>query len=352
MRLPVATWSPIEETTYDEDLLLSIKLGVIVLLVRGRNAWHSTWVEHYLNNATLYSDITSAQSEAEDMRAQGNVFYIIEAPALQLRGAKSNVVICDSHPDNPFGRFNGFKKEVQATRYGKWVDGLFPGISVRDAVAAFKHDSGNWNGRKPDRHSLQVGLLTPGLDISRRRGSLSSLVSESAGVNYKLQWKVLNDGNAYVRKGSHEIERSWNTALSLAEIDSSNFESEAVHRLINYRDHKLGAIPKSIWDKRQQEAKSRQLVELRNARESWLVVADQVAELEESIEYEQYELEEASEDRMHPRDTSVEIRRQRERVEISRLRLTNLEDQLSAAQVKAEELHKEYLSLLSSNLYP
>jgi hypothetical protein len=44
VRIPELTWPVQCDTAYDDDLLLDITSGSVFLLIRGRNAWHSTWV--------------------------------------------------------------------------------------------------------------------------------------------------------------------------------------------------------------------------------------------------------------------------------------------------------------------
>lgn len=61
--------------TYDDDLLLDIEVGVIAYLYRGRNAWHSTWVQHRFENTQLFSDVTSAKFGAESLRERGNEVF-------------------------------------------------------------------------------------------------------------------------------------------------------------------------------------------------------------------------------------------------------------------------------------
>lgn len=153
----------------------------MVLLVRGRNAWNSTWVRHYLRQATLYTDVASARTGAEHRRGPGNVFYIFDAPAILLIGQSINVVLCDAHPDNPFGAFTGFSSTPTDSIYGPWVDGLFPGVSVRDAVRAFHHNSGHWSGPTPSEHSLRSGRLDNPSLLSKSQRTKTSLFSRGIG---------------------------------------------------------------------------------------------------------------------------------------------------------------------------
>lgn len=344
MKISELNWSSFDSVSYDDDLLLSVQAGLVALLIRGRNAWHSTWVEHYLRNATMYTDVASAKAGAESKRERGNVFYVVEAPALQLRGAVSNVVVCDSHPNDPFGRFVGFGEELHASRFGPWVGGLFPGVSVRDAVNAFAHDSGFWKGPTPSEHSMRLGQLPPEVNLAKRSGKLASFSSEAVGVDYFLRWKPSLAGNRYTRRGVNAVERNWKKALDGASIELDSIDTETPARLRHYRDETLRAIPHSIWVQRQQEESRERLKAVSSAREAWSTALERLAELEEELELEEEEFAAAKEARMHPAETSEEMRRQRERMETAASRVQELEVAVEEARAAAEGLEAEYLA--------
>lgn len=340
MKISELNWSSFDTVTYDDDLLISVHAGLVTLLIRGRNAWHSTWVEHYLRNATMFRDVVSAKEGAELSRGRGNVFYVAEAPALQLRGAVSNVVVCDSHAENPFGRFVGFDQVVHPGQLGPWIGGLFPGVSVRDAVNAFAHDSGFWKGPKPSEYSLLVGDLTPGINLSRRSGKLVSFSSEAVGVDYYLSWQPTTAGNRYTSRGVNAIERKWNQSLEFACIKPDTIDSEIPARLVKHRTETLRAIPYSIWKKRKQEEYLERLSALSSTREELSEALAHLTELEWSLEIEREEFTAAWEARMNPADTSDGIRQQRERVEASATRIRNFESEVESARRKAERLKR------------
>lgn len=344
VKISELNWSSFDSVSYDDDLLLSVRAGRVALLIRGRNAWHSTWVEHYLRNATMYTDAASAKGGAESRRERGSVFYVVEAPALQLRGAVSNVVVCDSHPDNPFGRFVGFGGEVHPSRLGRWIGGLFPGVSVRDAVSAFAHDSGFWKGPTPSQHSLRLGDLSPEVDLSRRSGKLANFSSEAVGVDYLLRWKPSLAGHRYTRRGVNAVERNWQQTLDVAGVAPDSVDSETSARLRRYRDETLMAIPHSAWSKRKQEESRERLRVLSSALEAWSTALERVAELEEEIELEEDEFAAAKEARMHPAKTSEDMRRQRERMEAAATRMQDLESAVEEARAVAERHEAEYLA--------
>jgi hypothetical protein len=349
MKISELEWDAGSEATYDEDLLLNIHSGIVVLLIRGRNAWHTTWVQHFLRNATMYSDVESARAGAESQRERGNVFYVREVPAIQLCGSSSNVVLCDSHPDNPFGRFEGIGSEVHPSEFGDWVGGVFPGVSVKDAVSAFTHDSGYWKGPEPDEHSLRTGRLPEGFRITQRRGTLTSLVSKAAGVNFYLDWIPTSLGTSYSMKGANSVAKRWEVVLKEVESGSEQMIRDPREMLSTYRDETLKAIPKSVWNARKAEDSRQFLLALSTSREQWFAAMDRAAELEEDLESGQLELIAAREDRMHPKETSQGIRKQRERVEAATARVEKLERDLAEAQKSAGELWDTYQAISQSS---
>lgn len=347
MKIPDVRW-PAEPRNYDDDLLLEVRAGTVVLLIRGRNAWHSTWVRHYLRNATLYTDVSSAKLGAERQRGPGNVFYIVEAPALLLSGQSSNIVLCDAHPDNPFGAFRGFSHTATESLYGAWVDGLFPGVSVRDAVAAFRHDSGLWSGPTPSEHSLRTGMLNPTDLFDTKPHRMQSFVSRPVGSHYYLQWDLNASGNRYNRRGSNAVARRWNE--NVAEIVKGRKRADTRARYLRrHREEVLKALPKSQWLDQQ----SRAAAEKRAAHEAvailWSAASDRVTQLEEAVREAEVELKEAREARMAPARTSDGIRKQRERVEAAETEIGRRSAALALAEDEAAELWRKYRQSLFDN---
>lgn len=335
MKIPELTW-PAEQVAYDDDLLLSINAGTVTLLVRGRNAWQSTWVRHYLRNATLYTDTDSAKYGAEPQRGPGNVFYVIDAPALLLSGRQSYVVLCDAHPDNPFGAYKGLTSSVVQSIHGAWADGLFPGISVRDAVATFRHNSGQWSGSAPSEHSLRTGRLESADPFMLRRTTMRSLISRPIGSNYYLQWDENEKGNRYNRRGANAIARGWSEALAAA-VGAADALYDDIEPLRHHRDVVLAAMPKSQWLEKRAREQAHERTRKQAAYELWSAAADRVADLEDALWDAEAERRQAQEDRMKPADTSAKIRAQRERFEAA----VAAEERLTAEHLRAEAVADE-----------
>lgn len=142
MKFSDVNWDP---ATVDEDLLLSISTCTIAVLVRGRNAWHGTWVRHWFHNSHIFSDEESARRGAEPLRERGSVFYVNERPALLLTGLHSRVVVFDGFRDEPFHGFQGIGKHVATTSFGSYSTGVFPGSTMKEAVDAFQPGSSWWH---------------------------------------------------------------------------------------------------------------------------------------------------------------------------------------------------------------
>ena len=343
MKIPELTWPSGDEHGYDEDLLLEVISGLAVILIRGRNAWHSTWVRHYMRDATLYTDIASAKAGAETQRERGNVFYIVEAPAIQLRGRLSNVVLCDAHPDIPFGAFTGVQAKVHPSAYGDWLGGVFPGVSVRDAVSAFAHDSGYWKGPEPSEHSLRAGRLASDFTITQGRRTLESMVSEARGADYYLGWRA-NGSNRYTRRGANAVARQWRDLV--AETHAQDGDADALSgSLAEYRDEVLKAVPHSVWRQRKATSDRESLAAISKAREAWFEQLGRVAELEEFLEEAEAEAEAAKEARLHPAETADGMRRQRERVDEATAKIEALTEAIVSAQEQSDDLYRTFRAL-------
>lgn len=76
----------------------------IFYLYRGRNAWHSTWVQHYYPGC-MTDAISTAKSNAESMRGPGNVFYILDTPALAIESELGSLVITQINTGDPLGGY-------------------------------------------------------------------------------------------------------------------------------------------------------------------------------------------------------------------------------------------------------
>lgn len=311
---------------HEADLLLSAEPGVVVLLIRERNAWNSTWVKHFLKNATMYTDVDSAKAGAERQRQRGNVFSIREMPAVLLRGERSVVALTDAHPDNPFGAYAATHR-VEDTPVGRCVTGLYPGVPVYDAVQTFRNDSGFWTGPRPSEHSLRTGRLDGGAQLRRIPKVLYSATSFGQGSDYHLGWT--QHDSRHVSKAACELAKRWQGMLVTAGLGTSPSHDD----LVWHRDEVLRALPHSKWKLVKAASLAQAKQDSDSADTEWEELSDRVLIIEDEMWDAEVELEEARRDRLHPADTSSGVREQRERVERAIERFEHL--RLSAKQAEA-----------------
>jgi hypothetical protein len=232
---------------YDEDLLLEIRAGVVYVLIRGRNAWHSTWVRHYFKDSVLYSNYQSARAGAEALRGPGNVFYISETPALLLRGEQRSIVICDSHSSVPFQDYTGDQQRVREYGSDRWVDGLHPGVSLWDAYQTFSLENEFWSVRSRNAYSLKFGEVPIGFTFVEHEGGLLSWKSYAQGGAYALGWLKYGPDHKSQTTAVDRVVDYWKTRLRevLSLVDSEFASTRA--SLAHYRQKTIGAVPRSIW---------------------------------------------------------------------------------------------------------
>lgn len=327
---------------YDSDLLLDVIESSVVLLIRGRNAWNSTWVRHYLEHATLYTDVAGAKTGAEERRGPGNVFYIQEAPALILEGMKSRVILCDTHPDIPFQRFSGVGPKITKTRSGAYVSGVYPGVSVRDAVRVFAHNSDAWAGPPRSVHSLRTGLIKSGWSGPQRKNFVS-LKSVASGSRYQLQWSP--ESSRYRNRGAKTVATSWANQLRAVEHAVG---STGVAALSEYRSSVLSCQPESTWEHQRQTV----LAGLNSRVTTARALVDQIEEnLEETLDAlfdAEEERSRAAAARLQPASTSAKLRAQRERLERANAACEELKRALTGEEEKRRAAHERLQSAITA----
>jgi hypothetical protein len=168
-------------------------------------------------------------------------------------------------------------------------------------------------------------------------------------VNFYLDWIPTSLGTSYSMKGANSVAKRWEVVLKEVESGSEQMIRDPREMLSTYRDETLKAIPKSVWNARKAEDSRQFLLALSTSREQWFAAMDRAAELEEDLESGQLELIAAREDRMHPKETSQGIRKQRERVEAATARVEKLERDLAEAQKSAGELWDTYQAISQSS---
>ncbi len=174
------------------------------VLVRGRNAWHSTWIMNYTRDAVLFTHVASAKNEAERRRGPGNVFYVYEAPAVVVRATNLDYVVADLHPDNPLGRYRGCRS---ANKGGA----LLPGSRVSDAIRSFGslgYWNGHWSGAMLNEHSIVSGQVERFERLQQVGGKrLLNFKSFSQGAEWTLGWNARP--TRYTRRGVNAVVRAF-----------------------------------------------------------------------------------------------------------------------------------------------
>ncbi|MFL0411132.1 hypothetical protein ACH0AH_08145 [Microbacterium paludicola] len=112
------------------ELLASEIYGVAAvkafLVVRKRNAWHSTTSNQYRSESALFASLSAAESAAEMWRGRGSRFVIEEQPAIAVLSPYGAVITADVNAPKPFGGWNA----------EGGLDLLAPGGKVSVAVGA------------------------------------------------------------------------------------------------------------------------------------------------------------------------------------------------------------------------
>ena len=338
MKIPELSW-PAVAGGYDDELLLEMEAGIVAYLVRGRNAWHSTWVRHVFLNTRLFSDVGSAKSGAEPLRQRGNVFYIQETPALLLRGSSRSVILCDHHVQIPFDRFAGLEPIVHETPEGRWIEGIYPGVSLRDAVASFTETSNFWGGPRKDPDTLLRGVVEADYQFAARSGNLRSLTSYPQGADARLGWAPDARGRGFRESGAQSIADNWKTAAERATGTVFGDGRARADAFVEYRESYLGVTPSTVWQARREASQLALKARRDELLSAWTAARGREQELRMKLAFAGKELRAASVDRLKLSDTSAGMRAQRERLDAAERELASLTVAVSQArQLTAQAL--------------
>ncbi|MGO4679447.1 hypothetical protein [Microbacterium sp. 2MCAF23] len=341
MKIPELVWP--DSGGYDDGLLLSIDAGVVAYLYRGRNAWHSTWVRHWFRNTHLFRDVTSARAGAEQLRERGNVFYVREVPALILRGSHDAVVLCEPGVDAPFAGFRGFNTTPVDTVEGRWIDGVFPGISLRDAVEAFTEHSGNWADARARDERVLTGIVSSDFSFATRHGRLQSLTSFARGSENHLGWSPDDAQTSVDWSATRSIAGQWQNLTKLA-MDAAQGRFSLTESLIKYRDVTLTALPRSQWDFKNNLIKISAWQTTQSRLDEWHDANDRCDQIETAIHEAESIWAAAKQARLRPADTSAGMRAQRERVENVEEAVRRLHHDLDVARSVEADRRRAYLA--------
>jgi hypothetical protein len=208
--------------------LLGVKGVLVHLLLRGRNAWNSTWIRNYQGPKGLYANRSEAEIGAEDQRTQGSVFYVYEVPGISLMSEVGPVVLIDFHTDNCFGKWSDSHKE-SVLRLGTPLNVLMHSLGPL----------GNWEKPEPSEHSFVCGLANFGtLSPLPARRPLVTYQSQAVGVDFYLRWK--SRPNGYSRRGVNSITRIFGSVND--EQERADAEAKYWRAAEHYRESVLGDL--------------------------------------------------------------------------------------------------------------
>lgn len=160
----------------------------------GRNAWHSTWVQRYLDGC-MHSSLSSAIRYAESLRVRGSVYYINEIPALLLESESLVLVVTQINCTDVLAAYSSNAVRNEAASDKQKIENLrhnylTRGSPIEGAFLSFEPDSHFWKNTPPPRDSLIRVLCEGSLrDFeSLGKGVLSGYKSKSCGSQYLLEW--------------------------------------------------------------------------------------------------------------------------------------------------------------------
>ena len=177
-----------------EAIVNDATIRKIYYLIRGRNAWHSTWVQHYYPRC-LSTKLMDARDYAEVLRGRGSTFQIIELPALVFETSAGALAITEINTNAPLAGYSVTSTSKDAPHGFSLIEGakdnyFFPGVQVAPLAMSFEQSSRFWRLRPSPRNSV-IALFQEGAsfaDFEELILPLEVKKSESVGSGYLLNW--------------------------------------------------------------------------------------------------------------------------------------------------------------------
>ena len=168
---------------------------LLYYVTTGRNAWHSTWVQHY-SPGCMHTSLISAKGHAERRRTQGTVFTIKEQPSLGLLNAEGFVAITQINTNTPLKDYSEEALVATPSNGAKLIEQskdnyLVEGANTGAAVLSFDVNSRFWRKPPPKKHSVIV-VCADQQDLELEPLAMRKLEawsSYSNGGNYLLGWR-------------------------------------------------------------------------------------------------------------------------------------------------------------------
>ncbi len=160
----------------------------------GRNAWHSTWVQRYLDGC-MHSSLLSAKKYAESLRVRGSIFFIYEIPALFLESESLVLAVTQINCTDVLSGYSSNTVANVAASGTQKIGNLrrnylTKGSPIEGVFLSFEPESHFWKNTPPQRDSIIRVLCEGSLRDFEPIGkaALSGYKSISRGSLYLLEW--------------------------------------------------------------------------------------------------------------------------------------------------------------------
>lgn len=178
-------------------LALSAAPTKIHYLLRGRNAWHSIWVQHYYPGcmATYNHDV---ESDTEKRRENGSVWSITELPALAISSDAGTLVITQLNQRTPLAGYSPEAISAHPTQGTQLMEGarnryLISGTPLAHIALSFEPGSRFWKQKPPLQDSvILLYLPNPKIQLEPLTDQLFRRRSQpSGGRHNSICWSIL-----------------------------------------------------------------------------------------------------------------------------------------------------------------
>jgi len=324
----------------DRDLLLEMHICRVYLLIRGRNAWHTTWVHHFLKDAEMYSDLKSAMAGAEQKRERGNKFYIETVPALVLIGTKSKFVIVDPNSSESFKNFLGVKYEIRQSSCGDFAVGIYPSISMLETMEVIRDFRYSWGAKASDDILIFIGDLESIFENKDTQNSYLRYESKAIGSQYYLSW--VDEPTSQETTWLESVVDDWHKLLTHADLAGSLSESE----FRDYRVEYLKAVPYRAWVAGFRKIHKEYSEQVEALSSEFVLSIQEIDILSERYRRAKDILEQSKGDRIA--DTSKGMAIKRKRHEVAKARFEKLHQKLIELRINRDKLNKQLLEALAT----
>jgi hypothetical protein len=217
------------KSSLSKELIKDVYVGKIYYVHRGRNAWHSTWRQHYFSGC-MHPTLGEAKKYAETSRGSGSVFYIYELPCMIAQSASYIGIVVEINRDNPLEGYKPFvdlwhDKKMNTNLYSEELEFHFK----KRQLAKLTEHTYTWD------NTFRIFDKENTLDIFLR-----SFNPYSPNWEYHLQPKGKRTAN---------IMRLWSRTQPIERLPASKdlraWKSKALHGWLSQRyaiKHNLGWI--------------------------------------------------------------------------------------------------------------